>query len=123
MTAYELLDLAASYQSLMHGWITTIFTTMAAYMVVAYVVGKNLTTFQVAVISFAFTFFSGLCIFATYGTASRALEFFEAAKVLDPTINFAVSKPIIWASLTALSIGVGVALLFMRNVRSRGSVK
>ena len=71
MTEFELMEIFGNFSSIMHAWITTYFTTLTAYIIAAYVVGANLTSFQVTVINIGFTWFCGLCAYGGVSSGRR----------------------------------------------------
>ena len=71
MNEYELVDAMASLQSnLIQGQAITI-TMLSAYMVVAYTVGKKLTTFQCTFVSIVFLIFGLLGVLGQVGNLNE----------------------------------------------------
>jgi hypothetical protein len=114
---YELFDIATSYQELGNAWITVFITAFTAYLVVAYAVGRKLSTFQVMVISSCFIIFSSLCIFGAYGTMVQCIRLYEEIMRLNPTRQFFLTMPVAVVSVAILCSGVVVAVWFMFNTR------
>ncbi len=117
MTEFELWEAFASFNSVLHAWITTYFTTLTAYIIAAYVVGANLTRFQVVVINFAFIWFCGLCAYAAVNSGMRCVEFGEQILSINPSTELALSAPVITVASVIIYGGIVIALLFMWQVR------
>lgn len=117
MGEYELFDIAATYQELSYSWITIFVTAFSAYLVVAYAVGKQLSSFQVIIINSCFVVFCSLCIYAAYGTNMQCLWLYEEIMRLNPERRFFLTMPIIAVATAILCSGVFVALWFMFNTR------
>lgn len=117
MTEYELVDAVASYTSLLHSWLMAYFTILSAYLIAAYAVGYKLTTFQASVVTICFLVLNSLCILATMGSGLRFIDLTQQLTAMNPERVFLVSPALIGASVTVLSAGLLVSLIFMWQVR------
>ena len=117
MTEYELVDAVGTYSSGMQSWTALYFSGISAYLITAYVVGKNLTKSQSIIISGGFILFAMNSVFGYYGLGLRLIEFNDELKELRPDHAPLASE--LGVSMYALLfvIGVLVSLKFMWDIR------
>ena len=118
MTEAELLEHAQMAYGNSIAAIALMFTITSAYLAVAYVIGKELSRFQVVTISALFILTVMITIFGGYGffmsVIVSTLEVYE----LNPSravVPLSLSTPKYVAALDIVI--VGAALKFMRDVR------
>lgn len=117
MTEFELMEIFGNFSSVMHAWITTYFTTLTAYIIAAYVVGANLTSFQVTVINIGFAWFCGLCAYGGVSSGQRCVVLGGEIMAINPSRSFALTDTIVTAAAIVMYAGILVALVFMWQVR------
>ena len=117
MNEFELLEILTSFASVMHAWITTYFTTLTAYIIAAYIVGANLTRFQVTVINIGFVWFCGLCAYGGMGAGMRCAELGREIAALNPSREIALTDGIVNSAAIVMFGGILIALMFMWQVR------
>ena len=117
MTEFELMETFGNFASIMHAWITTYFTTLTAYIIAAYVVGANLTRFQVTVINIGFAWFCGLCAYGGVSSGQRCVVFGGEVMAINPSRSFALTDTTVTAAAIVMYSGILVALVFMWQVR------
>ena len=116
MTDYETADLAASYLSIGIACGGLYLTTVSAYLIVAYMVGERLKTFQVLVVSGLFLLFTLIGIWGGHGSMRwSALLVEKVPEVLPRTIpgEFRPYHGIVLLEI----IGVLACLKFMWDIR------
>ena len=117
MTEYELID---SLNSTMTLWVSSFMayvTFLSAYLVVAYLVGKELTRQQCIIISTLFCFSAGLAMFAIWGVGTRVVYTAQALNLANPTYPIAIGTGYREALFICCALGVLASLKFMRDVR------
>ena len=92
-------------------------SALTAYLIVAYLAGKELTFSQTIIISGAFALMGFLCAFAATANTSRILEYARQLVELDSEREIAVTEPVLWAMRILMYFGILVALKFMWDVR------
>ncbi len=109
-TGVSLLDVQASYVAI---YLTMIF----AYLSVAYFAGKELTRFQLAVVTFLFTAAAGRQVFliTTVGEMARE-KTKQLREVYEYAPEFGAENSILWP-IAIWSSGIIASLLFMWSVR------
>ncbi len=123
MTEYELVDAMSGFQSnLIQGQAVTI-TILSAYMVVAYTVGRQLTTFQSTFISVMFVLFALLGAAGQitilndvyhYGLQLRELQ---DDQILSVNRDGSVGEAAMWIFIMVRLFLFAGALFFMWSVR------
>jgi len=117
MTAYEYLDLANSGIANTTATLMIGFTMLSAYLVVAYVVGSKLKTFQVIALTGIYTISALFNTVAHWAGMREALELKRLAKELSPDLDIAYSAEAPYIALIIrLSIFV-ISLWFMWDIR------
>jgi hypothetical protein len=117
MTEYELIDAAASFNSLMQGYMTLYITILSAYLITAYVAGARLTKFQAAFISLGMLIFTVICSAAVLGTGTRVIELFDEAQTINPDRQFSLREPILFTVVAVTWLGSFIGLKVMWDVR------
>ena len=117
MTEFEIIEASATYNELMQGWIAAYFTAFTAYCIVAYLVGKKLSTRQVAFISICYIVYGSLCILGCYGSGMLLTEFANAARAINPDRPFVARTPVIIASIVIFYVSLLGSLRFMWDIR------
>ena len=75
MTEYELIEAIIGYNGAVPSWLGLYMTTLTGYLIVAYVVGRELTRSQMIIISMCFAIFAFLCTYSAVANSTRVLEF------------------------------------------------
>ena len=117
MTEFEIIEASATYNGLMQGWIAAYFAAFTAYCIVAYLVGKKLSTRQVLFISACYFVSSSLCILGCYGSGMLLTEFAEAARAINPDRPFVARVPVIVVSILIFYASLLGSLRFMWDIR------
>ena len=109
-TAASILEVQASYVAI---YLTIIF----AYLSVAYVAGKELTRFQLTVVTFVFTAVAGRQVFliAFMGQLAR-MKGAQIREVYEHAPAIGVENSIFWP-IAIWSTGIIASLLFMWSIR------
>lgn len=117
MTEYELADALGTYASAMQAWVATYISLLSAFLVVAYVVGKNLTTSQIIIICGGFLFFTFMCVASFFGVANRTIGFAAELKQLRPDRIYVASDEALWVMSSLMLLAIFACLKFMWDVR------
>ena len=114
MSSYEIADLIFGLVGYGMTALALYFTVISGYLVVAFLVGTDLSRFQTIFISFLFVVFSVILSFGTYSFFAGAYEYGRGAG----PISFWVAPTLAAAEI----LGVIGALYFMYETRNRGDV-
>jgi hypothetical protein len=116
MNDYEMADLAASYfaNAIAHGG--SYFTTVSAYLIVAYTVGDKLKPPQIFLISGLFLLFAVLSIWGSFANSRWAAILVESAPEVLPRAIPGDLRPFHIVVLLEFC-GVLASLKFMWDVR------
>ena len=96
---------------------STYLTVVTGYLIAAYFIGRELTRFQMAVISALFVAFSLSFIGAIYVGLNNILAISTQYPVqIDGWLNY-VSKPVNVLVLVVDMLGIIMALIFMWSIR------
>jgi hypothetical protein len=117
MTEADLIEAIAAFNSSAQSWMGLYMSILSAYLIVAYLAGRNLTRSQMTIISICFATFAFLTAYSSVANATRILEFSNELRELNPSRVYAVNSWIIIAVEVLLYGGVIVALKFMWDVR------
>jgi nucleoside recognition membrane protein YjiH len=117
MTEFELMEIMGSFASVIHAWVTTYFTTLTAYIIAAYIVGANLTLFQVVTINVGFTWFCGLCAYGGLGAGMRCAQLGREIMALNASRDIALTENIVNSAAFVMFGGIFIALIFMWQIR------
>lgn len=117
MTEAELLEVSANITEAVISTVTLYLSVVSAYLVVAYIVGKQLSTFQVTVINVLFVVFAMSFVM---GIQTGFANLYSLSKeILDFRPEWAVyTSPLMNRALFVLDVGgILASLIFMWNVR------
>ena len=117
MTEYELIDSLNSTMSLWLSSFTAYVSFLSAYLVVAYLVGKELTRQQSMIISTLFCFSAGLALFAIWGVGTRVGYTVQALNAATPDYLIAIAPGYREILFLCCALGVLASLKFMWDVR------
>lgn len=116
MSEAEIWELVVAYNGNAMTGVTIYFSALTGYLIVAYMIGKNLTTMQTAIITVGFVVFQLLMIFATVGLANRAVflidktsEVYRSGIMLNDTFVLVLS--------VLFFGGIAASLKFMWDIR------
>ena len=116
MTEAELWGLLNTYNDSGMTALTLYLTVVSSYLITAYLVGADLTAYQVLVVSCLFIIFAGLFTFGTVGYFTRAVYFTTAIKgYSDASVTLSPLIPPLIGSIQI--IGILVSLKFMWDIR------
>ncbi|QFU75550.1 hypothetical protein EY643_07735 [Halioglobus maricola] len=118
MSEYELLDLMTSMEAHMATQFSLYLSVVSAYLVVAYLVGMNLSRAQMVIASALMIFAAGGQTWALHASLGRVQEYLLLKSELSPLTeyerNFATHS-YIWIGI--LAAGILASLYFMWSVR------
>jgi len=122
MSEYELLDLFISKEAQMASQFSIYLSILSAYIAIAYLVGKKLSWFQIAMISGLFVFGAGGQTYAMFNHGRHVMEILERKGQLGPLTPYEAAfsqnlTPWVWA----MGIGVVVSLYFMIHEKTHGA--
>ena len=92
-------------------------TKLTGYLIVAYVVGRELTRSQMIIVSTCFAIFAVLCTYSAVANSTRILEFTNELRELNPNRQFAMRDSVLHAVTFVLYTEIAVALKFMWDIR------
>lgn len=90
-------------------------TVATGYLIAAYLIGRQLTTLQAAIVTVLFAWFSLFMTLGTIGYLSRAAYFYGLLEVAPP--GLAMNSTIIFIASGFEFLGIGACLKFMWDVR------
>jgi hypothetical protein len=90
-------------------------TAASGYLVVAYLIGRQLTGLQTAIITCLFLWFNLFMAYGTYGYFSRAAYFYSLLEVPPPGVQ--MNALIIVTAVSLELVGIIACLKFMWDVR------
>ena len=117
MTEAELIGLSQEFWSHTISLLTVFITLLSGYLVVAYLVGKKLTFFQVSIVSVLYISLSSLVLFAVYAFTARATETAQLAMELTTQRTLGPTPSIAWGLLAICVCCTVASLIFMWNIR------
>jgi hypothetical protein len=118
MTEAELVEAITSYFDIAVATLTLYMTVCSGYLIVAYMVGGNLTTSQAFIVSTLYCFIAAVTTYAFYAWAQRALDYLVIQESSGISSIDTAATPIMASVLTAImSAGVLACLKFMWDVR------
>ena len=123
MGAYELIDLLNSTVSAMVAAFTLYLTMLSAYLVTAYVVGKNLTRDQLLIITIVFLVAVEMFAVGTFGVARRAAWTSKELSSVSPDYPFTFPGWGPYSLLLIMQIGIAASLKFMLDIRRSVNVQ
>jgi len=120
MTEYELQELAFTAGGLGINFSALLITLISSYLVVAYVVGNDLTRPQVTLVNVLFLFTSSLFLYGSVSSFVKQLSIVEKLRILNPEDYFP-STPLVVIAVTGIFLLIILASLhFMWSVRHPG---
>lgn len=118
MTEAELVEATTAYFDIALTSLTTYITACSGYLIVAYLVGRNLTKSQNMIVSTLFCFITVVTAYAFYAWSERAFGFLYAQISLPTAVVDREPVPLMAQFLTAaLILGIVACLKFMWDVR------
>ncbi len=117
MTEYEIVDVISNATSNMLAAQALFITIVSAYVVVAYSVGKDLTTYQVSFVNVGFLLFVVISIQSALGLTGQIslhVEKLNEYRDVEGSASIALTTAILVGVRAILIIG---ALIFMWQVR------
>jgi hypothetical protein len=117
MSEYELADSIASMIAILLTWVGLSFTTLTAYLVTAYIVGKSLTRSQVWMINIFFCLYQVVTVNGVHTSGSRYLEFVQEIRAINPERIYSFNVIGLYFAPSLFTIVMFIALKFMWDVR------
>lgn len=118
MTLYEVGDLINSTSSNVIAAQAIFYTTITAYLVVAYSVGKSLTTYQVAFINLAFLIAMTTGVMGVFANASLIAEYNSIRQgLIEQRVPEVFDRAWVITSAAVRVVMILGALVFMWQVR------
>ena len=117
MTEYELIDAVGTYSSGMQSWTALYFSGISAYLITAYVVGKNLNKSQAIIISGGFILFAINAVAGYQGLGLKLAALNEELTALRPENTSLASELGISIYSLVFVLGILVSLKFMWDIR------
>ena len=120
MTEYEILELTYSVIDSMATVFAVYLTILTGYLVVAYLIGKQLVTHQVFVINSLFIAITGVQIYSVYQYALEIEALLQTKEQLSPLTPFqlAMVQPVgSYLTVVLMLFGVLASLYFFMNMR------
>lgn len=120
MTEAELLEAASNNWSNVISLMTIFISVVSGYLVIGYLVGKELNTKQVALVNALYGAFVGFCVYAVYMFSSAAVEHGNLALEISRQRSMAPSQVI---PVVFVSINIPIILAsykFMWDIRQPG---
>jgi hypothetical protein len=119
ITESELVEAIASFYDLVLGAMALYISVCSGYLVVAYLIGSNLTKLQTFIISALYIFVASTVTYSVFGWFNRAHGYLEALKSIgDTALGGASGSPMVGDILTVIMVaGILACLKFMWDVR------
>lgn len=120
MTEYEILELTYSIIDSMATVFAVYLTILTGYLVVAYLIGTQLVTYQVFVISSLFIAITGVQTYSVYQYALETEALLKMKEQLSTLTPFqqAMAQPIgSYITVVLMLFGVLASLYFFTNIR------
>jgi hypothetical protein len=90
-------------------------TVASGYLIAAFLIGRQLTTLQAAIITVMFSWFAAFMAMGTAGYFDRAKYFYDSLEVQPP--GLAMNSAIIIVAVSFELLGILVCLKFMWDIR------
>ena len=118
MTESELIEAVTSYFDIGIAALTLYVTICSGYLIVAYMVGGNLTNSQAFIVSTLYCFVAGVTTFAFRTWSQRSFDYlaFQESSGLS-SIDLGTFRPLATVLTTIMFAGVVACLKFMWDVR------
>ena len=119
MTEYEIVDAAGTFYGIAIAMISLYFTVVSAYLVTAYIVGKELGQSQVIVISGLFLFIALASTWGSFTYLRWAASFVHSAPEVFSIYFPSVMHPLRPYNIVILIqiVGIFACLMFMWQAR------
>ncbi len=117
MTEYELADVISSYAVQGGTFFTIWLTILSAYAVVAYVVGKNLTTYQISWLNTLYLFATFSAIYGFSGSFYTQVFYIELIKEINPDSPQRMRNEMTFVTTALATFGTFATLKFMWDIR------
>lgn len=117
MTEYELESLLTELGSTSIETFGMYVTVTVAYLVAAYVAGKELTRLQILVVNTLFIISAAIMTWGTTGYILRGIPIADELEILNPDRRYSMQPPVLLAVLIVQSLGILACLKFMWDVR------
>ena len=117
MTEAELVEAAGNNWSSVISLLTLFISVMSGYLVVAYLVGKELKTEQVLLVNSLYGAFISFCLFAVHQMSSAAVEHGLLAIELSTQRTVAPQKWIPFAFVAIMAPMILASFKFMWDIR------
>jgi hypothetical protein len=116
MTEAELWTLIVEYNVAMLSTFALYLTLISGFLVVAYLVGEKLTSWQAAIVTAGFTISASFFTFAVFGYGTRAVFLIGKSSSEYQSIVM-TSYPALGVMLSIFVLGIFASLKFMWDVR------
>ena len=117
MTEYELLDLMGTWKANAAWSLMALLLLLAAYLLLAQIVGRSMLRTQVIIVTCLMLWFSGIIIAAMYTSLQTLIDLRELASYGYTTIRRA--KFFMWLITLSCSIAPLTCIHYMSLVRHR----
>ena len=117
MTEYELVDVIISYATGGGTFFAIWLTVLSAYAITAYVVGRELTTFQVAWLNTLYLFAAFILIFSFYGLFNSQVFYVHELRSLRPDSPQMMNPAMLFSATSVAALGTLITFAFMWQVR------
>ena len=117
MTEYEMADLLTSTTMAATETFSVYLSVTVAYLVAVYLIGRKLTTLQMATVSILYVVSAAVLIWAFYSYFSRSIPIADALEVINPDVNYGAQPFARNALVVVLVMGIFACLGFMWSIR------
>ena len=117
MTEAELLEVAANYWSNVISLITIFITAMSGYLVVAYIVGKELNTQQATLVNTLYGALQGFALFSIFEFARAGVENGKLALEMSTQRTVGPSESIPFVFIAIMFPMILASYKFMWDIR------
>ena len=117
MTEYQLSDLMNGMQSNVTQGIAIFLTIQSAYLIVAYTVGKNLTTYQVSFVNLCFIIFALMGIYSQLYNLDQIFEWGAQIYMIKGVEAPELGNASRWTFISIRAVLAIGSLLFMWQIR------
>ncbi len=117
MSEYELEELLTSSSLAAVEGFTVYLSVTTAYLIAAYLVGKQLTPMQIFIVNTLYILAGFIMTWSTFGYATRAIGFADALEAINPDKRYG-AQPLVRTCIALVqSLGMIASLKFMWDVR------
>jgi hypothetical protein len=117
VTEAEVIDSMTQYFGLVADMLTLYLTATTGYLVVAYLVGKQLTRSQLVIISGLYLVFAFISAYLAVGYGMRGLHYAQVLNQLSPSTPLYATDAVPIALCLALLGGIIASYKFMWDMR------